>query len=145
MYESSISISQIAAVLDNAPVAVYVSALDNWELLYANRLAEEFKLKEADKTGKCCYQMAGFDAPCSFCRIGEMSRTKLLVREFRHPINGRIYQMSGKLIDWAGREAHIEYIIDITEKKIKEEHTRAVRRNCKRFLAMFRVACAYIN
>ena len=35
MYESSISISQIAAVLDNAPVAVYVSALDNWELLYA--------------------------------------------------------------------------------------------------------------
>ena len=63
--------------------------------------------------------MAGFDAPCSFCRIGEMSRTKLLVREFRHPINGRIYQMSGKLIDWAGREAHIEYIIDITEKKIK--------------------------
>lgn len=127
MYESSISISQIAAVLDNAPVAVYVSALDNWELLYANRLAEEFKLKEADKTGKCCYQMAGFDAPCSFCRIGEMSRTKLLVREFRHPINGRIYQMSGKLIDWAGREAHIEYIIDITEKKIKEEHTKAVK------------------
>lgn len=31
-----LSVAQMTAVLDNAPVAVYVSALESWELLYAN-------------------------------------------------------------------------------------------------------------
>ena len=55
-----------------------------------------------------------------------MSRTELRVREYHHPGNHRIYQLSGKLIDWAGEPAHIEYFLDITdEKREKENHRKA--------------------
>ena len=126
MWETPLSIEQLETVLNSAPVAIYVSALENWELLYANQLARAFLLIKPGKDGITCYQAAGFDAPCPFCHTGEMNREKLCVREFHHPGNGRIYQLSGKLIDWAGRSAHIEYIVDITEKK--QEETRARKR-----------------
>ena len=52
-----------------------------------------------------------------------MSHSELWAREFRHPGNKRLYQLSGKIIDWAGTPAHIEYILDITEKRKEEELT----------------------
>ena len=33
-WEAPLSAAQMAAVLDNAPVAIYVSALDSYELFY---------------------------------------------------------------------------------------------------------------
>lgn len=56
-----------------------------------------------------------------------MSRTELLVREYTRPADGRIYQLSGKIIDWADRVAHIEYIQDITAKKREEEQIKALK------------------
>ena len=108
---------QLSAALDNAPVAIYVCALDSLKLLYANRLASALFLKAPDIRGLTCYRAAGMEAPCPFCRRGELSRDKLLVREFRHPATGRIYQLSGKLLDWGGRDAHIEYITDVTDQQ----------------------------
>ena len=58
--------------------------------------------------------LMGFERPCPFCRVGEMSDTEPHVRE--HVRGGRVYQLSGKVIDWAGIPAHLEYIHDITEK-----------------------------
>ena len=31
--------------------------------------------------------------------------------------SGRIYQVKGKIIDWNGREAYLEYLFDITDSK----------------------------
>ena len=31
--------------------------------------------------------------------------------------SGRIYQVKGKIIDWYGREAYIEYLFDVTDSK----------------------------
>ena len=85
-----------------------------------------------------CYYLAGFDEPCPFCRAEQMSRTELFVREFQHPGNQRTYQLSGKRIDWDGRPAHIEYIIDITEKKKEEKESEALKRELqKTFQAAF--------
>ena len=128
---SAISASQTAAVLDNAPVAVYVCAADSWELLYVNRLAQELFFSVPYSQGITCYEAAGFDRPCLFCRADRMNRTELFDRDFRHPTNGRIYRLSGKLIDWDGREAHIEYISDITENYAEEERTKALSRELK--------------
>lgn len=38
-----------------------------------------------------------------------------------HPVYHRIYQLFGKLIDCADGEVHIEYILDITDRKQAEE------------------------
>ena len=116
----------MTTVLESAPVAVYVSAMDTKELLYANQTARKFFLKKQETEGITCYEAAGFDKPCPFCRASEMSFDALYTREFHHPANQRIYQLSGKRIDWAGRPAHIEYIVDITEKRRKEDQEKAL-------------------
>ncbi len=130
--DSPLSREQTAAVLDNMPVAVYVSAVDNWELLFANRMAKKLFLRKPDRQVNTCYYLAGFDEPCPFCRAEQMSRTELFVREFQHPGNQRTYQLSGKRIDWDGRPAHIEYIIDITEKKKEEKESEALKRELQK-------------
>ena len=108
---------QASKILDHAPVAVYVSSVDDRSVLYANNLIKEIFLKDVDCDAFCCYHAAGFSQPCPFCHKKEMNDADFLVREYQHPVNGRIYELSGKLIDWDGRPAHIEYIADITEKK----------------------------
>ena len=120
MAEDKLSLKQLTAILDNVPAAVFVSAVDDKRLLYANSQAREI-FPQTDNAGAACYTVAGFDTVCPFCRAGKMSRSELLVREYRHPLNHRVYQLSGKLIDWAGEEAHIEYILDITDRKLEEE------------------------
>lgn len=129
MWENSLSTDHMSAVLDNAPVAIYVSAIENRELLYANKIAKELFLRQPDAKGSTCYYAAGFDRPCPFCHAGKMNRSELLVREFSHPDNQRIYQLSGKIIDWGGRAAHIEYVIDITDKKREEGQAEALRKS----------------
>lgn len=118
------TLEQAAAMLDDAPVAIYVSALDNMELLYMNQLAKELFFSITDRPKSTCYQVAGFDRPCPFCSVEQLGRSELLTRQFCHPVTRHIYQLSGKLIDWGGRAAHIEYIMDITEAKAKEDRTR---------------------
>ena len=127
MNNAPLSSEQMAAVLDNAPVAVYVCAVDNFELLYANQLAMDALSFTDTETVTTCYAAAGYDKPCPFCRTDKMSRDSLLVREFFHPGNLRTYQLSGKLIDWEGRPAHIEYILDITDRKREEDEATALK------------------
>lgn len=122
-----LSSAQAAAVLDSAPVAVYVCALDTRELLYANRLAVSLFFRCQTPEVRLCYQALGKAEPCSFCQIGKMRQEEFLVREYYHPINGHTYQLSGKLLDWEGRAAHIEYMTDITDKKREEKRQTALR------------------
>ena len=107
-WEAPLSTDQMAVVLDNAPISIYVSALDSYELLYTNQLAKILFDGAADIPGLTCYQAAGFTQPCPFCRCAKLTQSQLFVREFRHPRTGRVYQLSGKLLDWAGKPAHIE-------------------------------------
>ena len=123
---SILTADQTAAILDHAPVAIYVSEVESRELLYANRLAKNLMFPAPFQQGLTCYQAMGLDQPCPFCNTDKMKRTNLLIRQFRHPHTQRVYQLSGKLIDWAGKLAHIEYISDITEAQEKEDQTKAL-------------------
>ena len=120
--------AQLAEALDNAPIAVFVSDIDSRRLLYANSLAKKLFCQSGGGKEKYCYQAAGSDEPCEFCHAGKMSREDLMVREFCHPVNGRIYRLSGKLIDWNGKPAHVEYIQDVTKQKREEEKASAFRK-----------------
>ena len=122
-----LSPEQTTAILDNAPVAVYVSALETYELLYANGRAKKILLTVDGKPGDTCYQAVGLDRPCPFCRVSSMNRSELTTRKFRHPGNQRVYQLSGMLIDWNGRAAHIEYIMDITEAQKEDDRNKALK------------------
>lgn len=118
---------RMESILDNAPVGIYVSATENMELLYANQMVRDLLFQNQDFDGITCYQAAGHEKPCPFCRAGDMCREKLMVREFYNPGNKRTYQLSGKIIDWGDKTAHIEYILDITDKKREEDQSKAVK------------------
>lgn len=122
-----LAVNQLKTVLDNAPVAVFASAVESKRLLYMNRLAKELFLRDTEGEEACCYHTAGFDSPCPFCRARQMSRSELLVREYVHPDSGRVYQLSGKIIDWDGVPAHIEYIVDVSDQKREEEKSKVIR------------------
>lgn len=118
---------QLRDVLDYTPIAVFVCALKSGKLLYVNQAARTLFPSREGLEAYTCYQMAGFDRPCPFCQAEKMNRTELLVREFVHPQSHRIFQLSGKLIEWDGAAAHIEYIVDITENRHKDQRAKALR------------------
>ncbi|MBC8535257.1 hybrid sensor histidine kinase/response regulator [Feifania hominis] len=124
--EASLLSNQMVEALHGAPIAIFVSALDTRELLYANRAAKELFEEEFQGELTSCYRAAGFDEPCSFCRADRIG-TQPFVREFHHPANDRYYQLSGKRIEWDGKPAHIEYIVDITEKKREIDRQSGIR------------------
>lgn len=125
--KEALSLSQMAAVLDNAPVAVLVSALDNRELLYMNLPAQELVPFKPSGSGATCYSVFGLSSPCPHCPIERLSRSSLYSRELSPPDGKRTYRLSGKIIDWGERPAHIEYILDVTESKRKESQAQAVK------------------
>lgn len=125
--DTALSMDQMEAILDNAPVGIYVSAAGDMELLYANQMVRDLLFQNQEFEHITCYQAAGYDKPCPFCHAGDMSRGELMVREFHSPRNNRTYQLSGKIIDWGDRSAHIEYILDITDKKREEDQSKAIK------------------
>lgn len=124
--DSLLSMEQMKAVLDNVPVAICVSEIESRKIIYTNQMAREVFLKD-DMEGGSCFLVAGFKEPCPFCHVREMKQTEFWVREFKHPVNNCVYQLSGKLIEWEGKPAHIEYISDITRKKAEEEQSREIK------------------
>lgn len=112
-----LSMDKMTEVLDSSPMAIYVSAIDTWELLYMNDAAKKLMLVDCDHHELTCYEAAGHTQPCKFCHVNKMNKSELLNREFYFPKTGKFYHLSGKLIEWDGKLAHIEYIMDITQNK----------------------------
>lgn len=129
MSDERLSIDHLKAVLDNVPVAIFVSEIESKRLLYANQLAKNSVNLGKDIDGCYCYEFAGFDRPCSHCQAEKMRDDRLFTREFLHPDSRRFYEISGKNIDWGGKTAHIEYIVDITEKKKEQERSETLKKN----------------
>ena len=65
--DTLISMEQLESVLDYSPITIIISALDNRELLYANKAAG-FRTSPACRYGRMtCYQAFGRDCPCPGC------------------------------------------------------------------------------
>ena len=107
----------MAAVLDNAPVAVFVHSVGDRRLLY-NCLAQKF-FPGTDRPGTACMTLRVFTSPALFAMREKWvnSAEDSGVPSSPEPP----HQLSGKLIHWAGQDAYIEYILDIIDKKTEEE------------------------
>lgn len=104
------SMGQMTDMLDCAPSAVFVHAVSDGKLLYANRLAKDWfpEINGADSTVKpffpCCYA----------CPTDS-------IQEYHHPGSHRAYRKTGKRIQWAGREASITYLEKAACQKAEHE------------------------
>ncbi|SDY21507.1 response regulator [Eubacterium barkeri] len=102
---------------------IYVSDIATYDLLYINRTGlKSIGREQEDYTQKKCYAfLFGRLAPCDFCKIREMSTTCFLERDYEYPVTGQIFTLRGKLIEWNGIPAHVEYIDDVTAARRTEQ------------------------
>ena len=113
------------SILDGMQTAIYVRDFKSYELIYLNRRAREiFGMDEGETLAeqKCYVRFHHQNAACRDCpaRLRNIEQTAPQEKM----IDGRIYATRGKVIDWCGREAYIEYLIDVTDTKQVSEQLR---------------------
>ena len=103
------------SLIDESKEIIYACDTNNYDLLYVNRSGLDIAGKEEYSHHKCYEFLFGYSSPCSFCRMAQMKCDRFLERDFTYPLNNRIYSLRGKLTNWNGLQAHVEYISDVTE------------------------------
>ncbi len=105
-------------LLDDAASAIYVCDAETFELLYVNRKCADMVGKPLEAARGCtCYgYLKGQKAPCAECYIHSANYDAYTVREYSSEATGRHYRLRGKLIEWNGRPALVEYMLDETER-----------------------------
>lgn len=119
----------LQSILDNVPSAIYVCDTETYDLLYMNATCERIARRPfLPETPEKCYSfLMGFSEPCPFCSMANLSTEKFREREFTCPLNNHNFVMRGKLLEWNGKLAHIEYISDETERISVREHLRELQ------------------
>lgn len=111
------------SIVDETQTGVYVRELGTYELLYMNRKAREiFEIdEEVIRPGQKCYRMFYHQhVACKECPARIRNTDAVAPREVF--IGNRYYVVKGKIIDWCGREAYVEYLFDVTDaKKVNEQ------------------------
>ena len=117
--ESTAQMKNREMMLDEIDEIVYVSDAENYDLLYLNKTGRDLPgMKGKNYQGLKCHEFL-FDSkkPCSFCTMHLLSRDKYYVWENTIESSGQHYMLKDKLLDWDGREARIEWAINLTEKQ----------------------------
>lgn len=118
--------AQLLSVFDSINETIYVSDMDTYEILYANK-AIQAAFKQP-LIGKICYQeFQGLQSPCEFC-TNAMIKTidnEPYYWEFHNPILNADFQIVDRVIRWPhGREVRFEMAVDITDRKNAEREIR---------------------
>ncbi len=113
---------QLLSLFESIDQPIYVSDMDTYEILFANRaLREKFG---SPLVGKICYrELGGLDRPCDFCtnRIIRELAGQPYSWEHYNPKLGCDFQIIDRVIKWPdGRDVRFELAIDITERKEAE-------------------------
>lgn len=122
-YEKEAQMKNWEIILDETDDIVYVSDVENYELLYLNKAGRERpRLKGKKINGGKCYEFfSGIDKPCSYCTMHLLSKDKYYVWEWTDPDSGDHYLLKDKLLEWNGRLARIEWAINLTERHEQQE------------------------
>ena len=117
----------LRTVLDSIDAFIYVSRFDTFEMLFANKHVR--KSYGDNIEGKKCWEILGenMGKPCSYCpypqlmknSIPELGKTYNWVHKGIH--SNKWFDCFGSAIEWIdGQTVHMEYAIDITERKQNE-------------------------
>lgn len=113
---------QLLSIFDSINHIIYVADMDSYEILYANKTAQEAFGK--DLVGEVCYRaLQRQQEPCHFCTnpiIKEMLYQPY-EWEYQSPLNDKDYQIVDQMIKWPdGRNVRLELAVDISERKQSE-------------------------
>lgn len=116
---------QMTQILDSLNQIVYVSDVETYEVLFANKQVRDLF---GEVTGKICWQVLqqGMTGPCPFCTnskiIDEHGRSLgTYVWEFQNTVHGVWLDVRDTAIRWTdGRLVRMEIATNITERKQME-------------------------
>ncbi|NLH48963.1 MAG: diguanylate cyclase [Myxococcales bacterium] len=120
---------QLISIFEGIDEAIYVADPNSYEILYANQVFKN--MFSGEIIGKQCFQVLhDFKEPCSFCTnhliLGE-NIGQPYVWDFYYPRQGRWYHCIDRAVKWPdGRWVRQEIAIDITERKLHEEHLQFI-------------------
>lgn len=120
-------------VLAQSDIAVIVCDAESYEILYVNNAAYKMAGKEpGGYRGKKCYDyMLDEASPCSFCTVGLFTANAITKSELYLEKLGRYFSVSGKKLNWRGREAFVEYFYDITDERMARLEMDSVYKNLR--------------
>jgi len=108
-------------LIDDSSVGVFVCDANTYELLYLNKTMEQWGGKIDGASIPTCYAyLAKRNSPCPWCAKKAMAKDRYIERE-DHLSNGHHYLAKGKLIDWEGKTAIVEYISNESETLSKQK------------------------
>lgn len=112
-------------LMDEYEGNVYISDMDNYELLYLNKVATAtLQMTPEDILGRKCYEVIQKrTSPCSFCTNDCLTKDKFYEWEFYNPNLERNFLIKNRVIDWNGHRARIELSHDMysTEYKLAKK------------------------
>lgn len=117
--------TDLLSIFSELPELIYISDAETYDMLYVNKASSDAFSAGNDvfeQRTPCYRYLQGFDAPCPFCNIDQLSEDKTICWEHTNPLTGRHYLLRDRLIRWEGRPARVEIAFDITEKE--EERTQ---------------------
>lgn len=123
----------LATVLDSLDALVYVADMENYEVLFLNKYAQE---SFGNVVGKLCWQVLQSNqvGPCVFCTNAKLLKPggepgEPVTWEFQNTNNKSWYLIQDSAIKWVdGRTVHLEIATDITESKHAEDHIHRLER-----------------
>ena len=105
-------------ILDGTQTAIVAHDIETGEIFYINELSRQIYGVEGEITNLSeesrLIKERGkkhLDIDYAALRIGAHNEA------LEYHDSGRIYQVKGKIIDWNGREAYLEYLTDVTDSK----------------------------
>ncbi|MEG0410422.1 MAG: GGDEF domain-containing protein [Erysipelotrichaceae bacterium] len=124
-------LSNMEWLLDETSNGVYITNSETYELLYVNNVTKALcGIKGDEYLGKKCYsQLLGKDHPCEICKLSKMSYDYFYEREYTLEKPLRYLILKGKLFNWNGIVAHVEFLTDNTQGAlITKEYEKTANR-----------------
>ncbi len=111
-------------LVNESDTGIIVRDLYTYELLYTNKAAcALFGVKQGDYLGKTCHDFFDLgDHPCAFCNAARYRKGVIATMPFYVPKLDKYFSVKGTIVDWAGREATVEYLDDVTA--LEKSHKR---------------------
>ncbi|WP_294468726.1 PAS domain-containing hybrid sensor histidine kinase/response regulator [uncultured Anaerofustis sp.] len=112
-------------MMDEYEGNIYISDMDDYELLYVNKTACETLNQPSEKVlGRKCYEVIqGRTSPCPFCTNNVINDKEFYEWEFDNPVLKRTFMIKNRVINWEGRRARLELSHDMfsTEYKLAKK------------------------
>lgn len=105
-------------ILDGTQTAIVVHDIETGKIIYVNELLRkiyevEEKMENLSPESRLIKERGKKHLDLDYTAL----RSGLCNEAIEYHDSGRIYQVKGRIIDWDGREAYLEYLTDVTDSK----------------------------